>query len=73
MQRGKKEIKKILGNNDENKTREEKRKYQITMGKTKVERKRENKKGPRNEMKRKNVGEILLNGAENQAALKNGE
>jgi hypothetical protein len=27
MQRGKKEIKKILGNNDENKTREEKRKY----------------------------------------------
>lgn len=73
MQRGKKEIKKILGNNDENKTREEKRKYQITMGKTKVERKRENKKDQGMKQKRKNVGEILLNGAENQAALKNGE
>lgn len=53
MQRGKKEIKKILGNNDENKTREEKKKYQITIGETKIERKRENKKGPRNEIEKK--------------------
>ena len=43
------------------------------MWETKVERKREHKKGLGMKQKRKNVGEILLNGAENQAALKNGE